>query len=91
MLDPGFLAIIFLVSACVLTSDLMLKGHGCFMSKSENFLVDSLCAEAIEAVKSHTVLLASSSTKLISIVILNQRHGFETVPSPVNFSVLKVS
>jgi hypothetical protein len=45
-----------------------------FVSENETLLVSSLYAETIEAVKSRTSLSASSSE-------LNQRQGFETIPS----------
>jgi hypothetical protein len=50
MLDPEFLATIFVVRGCVLTNDIIQKGRGFFMSESETLLVDSLYAEAIEVV-----------------------------------------
>jgi hypothetical protein len=61
MLDLGLLATVFIVSACVLTYDLIQEDHGYVL------LMDSLYAKATEAVKSHTALWASSS-KLISIL-----------------------
>jgi hypothetical protein len=42
---------------------------------------DNLYAEAIEAVKTRAALSTSSSELISILAILNQRQGFQTIPS----------
>jgi hypothetical protein len=52
-------------------------GNSSSQSQIVSILVDSLHVEATGAAKSHAALLASSGC----IVILVQKHGFETAPN----------
>jgi hypothetical protein len=65
MLDPGFLAIVSTVFACVFTTDIINEDHG-YLYLKQNF-VDSLLIyiEAIDAVKLLIALSASSGVILI--------------------------
>jgi hypothetical protein len=51
MLDPGFLATIFVVSGCLLTNDLPAGKSRLFMPESATLPVDSIYIGNMEAVK----------------------------------------
>jgi hypothetical protein len=66
MLNPGYLHMVFVVFACVLTNNPIQKYHG-YLCPKRNFTVDSLYAEAIEAMK-FRIALSVSSAELIFIL-----------------------
>jgi hypothetical protein len=56
-------------------------GRSLFKSETVILFVESLYAEAIEAVNSRAALSASSPELIWILDTLNQRQGFETAPN----------